>query len=389
MVAPKMIVKNSPSATPLAYPDKGPTTPGNHSRREPAPRLAPHGEPMRYERAETIFRIALDMQGSATGLSLDDIQKKYSDAPLSRRTAERLRDAVERLFPQLDQVNPGEFPKRWRLPGGSTAALANISAGELADLATAVSLLRHGNMHAQADSIERAISKIRALLKRPVIARIEPDLEALTEAEGLAMQPGPRPKINPEIVAALRQAILSSNKVRLHYLYRGSGKHGFGTVHPYGFLYGLRHYLVAWSESEQARDFRSFALSNIERVELLDKTFTRKRGFSLQAYAERSFGVFQENPFDVVWRFSPKAAADARQFLFHPTQAFEDQADGSLIVRFRAGGAREMCWHLFTWGADVEVLKPRRLRSLLNATMKSVQARCLEPAPLPRNVELR
>ena len=354
------------SAAALAYPDQwGHNKPVTDARRaQNPPRPAPHGEPMRYEKSETILRIALDMQGSVGGLSLEDIRKNYSDKPLSRRTAERLRDAVERLFPQFDQVNPGEVPKRWRLPGGSTAALANITADELADLATAVSLLRRENMHAQADSTERAVSKIRAMLKRPVITRIEPDLEALTEAEGLAMQPGPRPKIDLEIVAALRQAILSSKKVRLHYLYRGSGKRGFGTVHPYGFLYGMRHYLVAWSESDQAQDFRCFALANIERVELLDKTFTRRRNFSLQAYAERSFGVFQEKPFDVVWRFSPKAAADARQFLFHPTQTFEDQPDGSLIVRFRAGGALEMCWHLFTWGGEVEVIKPKRLATM-------------------------
>jgi predicted DNA-binding transcriptional regulator YafY len=331
----------SPSDAVSAYPHHGGhnIAVSNARRAQQSPRPAANGEPMRYEKAETILRIALDMQGSATGLSLEDIRKNYSAELLSRRTAERLRDAVERLFPQLDQVNPGEVPKRWRLPGGSTGAFANITADELADLTTAVSLLRRENMHVQANGTERAISKLRALLKRPVITRIEPDLEALTEAEGLAMKPGPRPKIDLEIVATLRQAILSSKKVRLHYLYRGSGKRGFETTRPYGFLYGMRHYLVAWSESDQARDFRSYALSNIERVELLDKTFTRKRGFSLQAYAERSFGVFQEKPFEVVWRFTPKAAADARQFLFHPTQTFEDQPDGSLIVRFRAGGA--------------------------------------------------
>jgi predicted DNA-binding transcriptional regulator YafY len=123
---------------------------------------------------------------------------------------------------------------------------------------------------------------------------------------------------------------------------------------------------VAWSESEQARDFRSFALPNIERVELLDKTFTRKRSFSLQAYAERSFGVFQEEPFEVVWRFTAERRRPTpRQFLFHPTQVFEDQPDGSLIVRFRAGGALEMSWHLFTWGPDVEVVQPKRLKTML------------------------
>jgi predicted DNA-binding transcriptional regulator YafY len=87
----------------------------------------------------------------------------------------------------------------------------------------------------------------------------------------------------------------------------------------------------------------------------------------LQKFAERSFGVFQEEPFDVVWRFSPKAAPDARQFLFHPTQVLADQPDGSLIVRFRAGGALEMCWHLFTWGDQVEVMAPKRLRRMLTS----------------------
>ncbi|HEY6579229.1 MAG TPA: hypothetical protein VIY09_07885, partial [Rhizomicrobium sp.] len=41
---------------------------------------------MRYEKADTILRIALDMQGTAEGLSLEDIQRNYSDKLLSRRT---------------------------------------------------------------------------------------------------------------------------------------------------------------------------------------------------------------------------------------------------------------------------------------------------------------
>ena len=320
---------------------------------------------MRYEKAETVLRVALDMQASALGLSLEELQRNYSDKPLSRRTAERLRDAVERLFPQIEQANPGEVPKRWRLPGGTVNGLASVTAAELADLGTAISLLRRENMDVQAENAERGVAKMRALVKRPVMNRIEPDLEALTEAEGLAMRPGPRPKIDVEIVSTLREAIITRRKVRLHYVYRGSGKRGYQIVHPYGFLYGNRHYLVAWSESEEARDFRSFALSNIERVETFDRTFTRKRDFSLREYAERSFGVFQEKPVDVVWKFSQKAAADACEFVFHPTQVVESQPDGSLIVRFRAGGLLEMAWHLFTWGGEVKVIKPQRLLRFL------------------------
>ena len=107
---------------------------------------------------------------------------------------------------------------------------------------------------------------------------------------------------------------------------------------------------------------------------MLDCAFTRKRRFSLQKYAERSFGVFQEEPVDVIWRFSPKAARDAREFLFHPTQTFEEEPDGSLLVRFRAGGALEMCWHLFTWGDKVQIIEPKRLATMLRKNADALAA---------------
>lgn len=67
---------------------------------------------------------------------------------------------------------------------------------------------------------------------------------------------------------------------------------------------------------------------------------------------------------DVVWRVRPNAVDDARDWMFHPTQTMEDQPDGSLIIRFRAGGLLEMCWHLFTWGGAIEVVEPPELRHM-------------------------
>jgi hypothetical protein len=97
---------------------------------------------MRYEKAETVLRFVLDMQAPALGLSLEEIQHNYSDMPLSRRTPERLRDAVERLFPQIEQTNPDEALKRWRLRGGTVNGLATVTADDLVDIATAISQLR-------------------------------------------------------------------------------------------------------------------------------------------------------------------------------------------------------------------------------------------------------
>ena len=343
------------------------------NRRLPASGAGPGEGPMRYEKAETVLRVALDMQASALGLSLEEIQRNYSDKPLSRRTAERLRDAIERLFPQIEQANPGDVPKRWRLPGGTVNGLASVTAAELADLGTAISLLRRENMDVQAENAERGIAKMRALVKRPAMNRIEPDLEALTEAEGLAMRPGPRPKINAEIVSALREAIITRHKVRLHYLYRGSGKRGYQVVHPYGFLYGNRHYLVAWSESEEAQGFSQFCA-----VEHRARGATRPHLHTQAALlAARICRALVRRVSRGAGRCGlevyTESSADAREFLFHPTQTMEDPPDGSLIVRFRAGGLLEMAWHLFTWGNEGEVLKPRKLKSLLPASLAKVR----------------
>jgi hypothetical protein len=36
------------------------------------------------------------------------------------------------------------------------------------------------------------------------------------------------------------------------------------------------------------------------------------------------------------------------------------------MVRFHAGGMLEMSWDLFTWGNQVEIIKPRRLVAMLH-----------------------
>ena len=79
--------------------------------------------------------------------------------------------------------------------------------------------------------------------------------------------------------------------------------------------------------------------------------FVRPEGFDLQAFANRTFGVYQDDAEhgEVVWRFRPEAAEQARSYSLHPEQSTTDEADGSLTVRFLASGHLEMCWHLYAW----------------------------------------
>lgn len=316
---------------------------------------------MRYEKADNLLQLALEMQARRSGISLQEIEQQFR---VGRRTAMRMRDGILRNFPQAEEVPTGERTKRWRIPPGILNQLINFTAEELADLEAAADLMRRENRRTQAMHIDAISGKVKALMRSEVQRRIEPDLEALLEAEGLAARPGPRPRIDLTVVEQLREAIKSCSKVVIKYRTRSTGKTSQRTVHPYGFLYGHRHYLVAYNLRRGEEGYRLFSLPNISKVELKEQSFERDETFDLEVFAKQSFGVFQEQPQEVVWRFSPRAAPDAKDFIFHPDQKLEHQRDGSLIVRFRAGGLLEMAWHLYCWGDDVEVIQPEGLRSL-------------------------
>jgi predicted DNA-binding transcriptional regulator YafY len=91
----------------------------------------------------------------------------------------------------------------------------------------------------------------------------------------------------------------------------------------------------------------------------LDEYFVRDASFSLEEFSRQSFGVYQEEPFDVEWKFDKEVAKEAAKYIFHPTQEMIENPDGTLTVKFRAGGAREMDWHLYTWGKHVKVIQPK------------------------------
>lgn len=314
---------------------------------------------MGFDPAIKLLQLALEMQAARHGITLEQIAERFG---VSGRHAIRMKDAILRCFPQAEELPTGEKTKRWRIPPGKLNDLVAFNAEELAALETAVRLMKQGSMDAEAAEIAAVLTKLRALIQ--VAARVETDLDALLEAEGIAMRPGPKLKVSGKVVTELREAIKACRQIRIYY--RKGGVVQPRVVHPYGFLHGHRNYLVAfYSKVGKAVPF---SLPSIEQVEVLGEVFVRHEGFDLQRYAAEAFGLYhEESPHDVVWRFSPEAADTAEEFQFHPEQIAERQLDGSLIVRFRASGLLEMAWHLYTWGDQVEVLEPKRLADMVHS----------------------
>ena len=303
-----------------------------------------------YNKTQTLNDLILWMQDADEGVSLKDIMEKYG---VSLRTAIRMKDSIAEKYTQLKEISGQYNTKRWSLPKGTGREMISFSMEEIHALQNAVKLMSAKNM-IDSQYIETAIHKIKALIGKDAINRIEPDAEALLEAEGYAFRPGPKIIINVANLKQLRHAIIACHRIRIKY----DSEHNkdWREIFPYGFLYGNKHYLIAWDPSK--RKMCHFNLNKIKEIEVLKSYFKRDPHFSLKEFSEQAFGVYQEKPFDVEWLFDAEVADSAAQYTFHPKQEAIRNPDGTLTVKFRAGGAREMDWHLYTWGGHVKVIKP-------------------------------
>lgn len=327
---------------------------------------------MSFAKGQELLKLAM-MATSRSGVSLEQIVEEWG---CSHRTAQRMTDALQAAFPQTEIEDGDDRKRRWRIHAKVIAPLLTPSAEELAALTTAISELETSQMTTEAATLRQLQSKVRALLPPGTGTRLAVDEEALLEALGHAARPGPRPAISGEVDAAISEALKGPFLLRIHYRKRTQDKPSERVVAPHGLLLGVRRYLIARDTAKKNARLQHYRVEEIYSAEVLGESFKIDPDFNIRSHAEKGFGSYESaaEHGDVVWRFSPDAAPHARRFVFHPTQTVEEEADGSLLVRFKASGHLEMCWHLYSWGKSVEVLQPARLREMVHAHRREFEA---------------
>lgn len=319
---------------------------------------------MRHEKGARLLELARMLASTAEGLTLDEMAERLG---VSRRTAERMRDAVWEVFPQLEAVDEG-VSRRFRIPAGLDGLFQAPTAEELAALAASAELMDRQGAAARAAALRSLEQKVLSATRASARRRLAPDLEALLQAETIAVTAGPRPFEEESVLAAVREGLKSLSTLRFRYE-GGSSPGRTREVVPYGILFGRSNYLVA-EEVGAGTGPRNWRLDRIFDVEATGTPGAPPADFSLQAYADESFGIYQDDTHDVVLRILPHGREDAVRWRFHARQKVEEEPDGCTIVRFRASGMRELAWHLFTWGDKVEIVEPQALKDMMRAELE-------------------
>lgn len=319
----------------------------------------------RHEKLQASLKLIMSLTSSTSGLTFRELMAAHG---LQLRTLQRMLRSIEQVCGPLEEVPSGERERRWRLSPSPLTRSMPPTAAEVAEVEMAAERLQQEGLSERAELLRRAASRIKAAASAAALRRMEPDIEALLTSEGVAARPGPNVVLPPALVHRLRHAILSTRRIRLHYR-RADGAMRWYTLEPYGLLYGGRPYLLALKPGK--RDVAVWRLDRICDIKETDVPFSARAGYDVRSLTAECFGIWRETPFDVELRFTAESAKDARAWRFHGSQTQDRMDDGSLVVRFRAGGTEEMAHHLASWGSAVTVVKPTSLRNALASFAKT------------------
>jgi predicted DNA-binding transcriptional regulator YafY len=174
-------------------------------------------------------------------------------------------------------------------------------------------------------------------------------------------------------IARLLDATLHQRRIQMRYHSTSSGRTKEYIAEPYRLVYadgGL--YLLAFVPEYDA--LRTFAVERIETLTVLDETFERRVDVDARPF-DQSLGVNMGTPVRVELEFAAQTGAYVRERKWHPSQAIEEQPDGSLRLSL------EICtdWALTSWilsfGPFVRVLSPESLAREIHSALREASSR--------------
>jgi predicted DNA-binding transcriptional regulator YafY len=173
------------------------------------------------------------------------------------------------------------------------------------------------------------------------------------------------PKLSGESQKALVKAILAAIDARkiceVSYASRESNEVKTYPVHPL-CMFEAEGGLYVFVETHRHGSIRILALERIRELRMLEDLFVWPEGFNPKPILEDPFGMIQQESVSVVLRFDEDQAPYVRERAWPASYVFEDQADGSLLMRLETGGIYGLKRWLLGWGRSAEVLEPAWLR---------------------------
>lgn len=215
--------------------------------------------------------------------------------------------------------------------------------------------------------VESALTRMAGVLPPVLGQRVKESIQAIMQ----------KPRSPEQIRIFEHVAIGWSTQRRMRILYRSlqSAESREWMLEPY-FVdmtgVGYSTYVIGNARRGGKDRITTFKLDRIEQAELLEENFEVPDGLSLDSLLGLAWGIMWGEGTEVKLKFSPQVTRRVKESLWHPSQVIEDLPDGGCILTVRVGSVLEMTPWVRSWGSDVEVLAPQKLREQMVETAQSL-----------------
>lgn len=320
------------------------------------------------------FMKAFELLSRPGGISIKELQENLN---ISRRSVYRLFESMEELgYPLVDTPLDGKT-KNWGLMAEYVSSRPSGRVPRLS-LNTAEIMILYQILSRQTPLYESGMKQTIAALRN----RLEQFYLENSGAEKLQRFkdifiniPGQYKHLEgkEKIYETLLQAALEIKYCRGTYrsFRDGSGKEKELVFAPLCFFewnYGL--YCFVYHREDKA--LKTMALERFETIIMMDKPFREELDFNPESMLGDAWALTCNDPLSVEIRFSKSAAPYIREREWQPGQKIELNVDGTLLLKLKTSGRRDIKSWVLSFGKDAELLKPISLRHEINEELKQL-----------------
>lgn len=294
---------------------------------------------------------------ASRGVTIKDLAQDFNVS--SRQVRRDLEEIEAEGHPLTSSDDAGE--KQWQLPlGYKGLPPITLTRYELMSLQLARSSLSHLKGTPFSEDLDTVIAKVAASLPAKTANHLERIVQVFAP-----LQRGTRSYAEKnDLLRQLRTGLLLQLTVDLTYKKPDANKALIYRVDPYALvLYDHGLYLRGYSHRSVAE--RLFAVDRMKQVKLTEDRFEIPASYSSTDRYSKQFGLIEESPQEVrVW-FSRDVAHLMLERQWHPTQQIKKLKNGSIEVRFHAGGFDEIAYWVLSWGKEAKALSPPKLVKIM------------------------
>ena len=229
---------------------------------------------------------------------------------------------------------------------------------------------------------EKALQQYRGTsFEKPLLSALRKMEQALPDTISLSLadidqtisfRTRAEPILDLAVFDALAKATAARQQLELSYRKPGQRDAEQRVVDPY-HLANINGEWFLFAFDHLRKDIRTFVPARIKAVERTGKTFDRRQEFSLEERLRGSFGVQSgQGQFDVVIRFSERAADYIREKKWHDSQSLRELKNGGVELRMSLSSLAEVERWVLSWGGDAVVVRPAQLAEAIKRSARRI-----------------